>query len=65
MINFFKQPDVLARGAQAFFQHQAAGGIVLMAAAILALTLDNSPLAWAYDALLDSRLYCVIETPVP
>ncbi|MGI9415625.1 MAG: Na+/H+ antiporter NhaA [Hyphomicrobiales bacterium] len=47
-----KQSDALKRGAQAFFQHQAAGGIVLMAAAALALALDNSPLAWIYDDLL-------------
>jgi Na+:H+ antiporter, NhaA family len=52
LINFFTRPDALKRGAQAFFQHQAAGGIVLMLAAVLALGLDNSPLAWAYDALL-------------
>lgn len=52
MINFFTRPDALKRGAQAFFQHQAAGGIVLMLAAVLALGLDNSPFAWAYDALL-------------
>lgn len=44
----------MKRGAQAFFEHQAAGGIVLMLAAILALGLDNSPLAWAYDALLQT-----------
>jgi NhaA family Na+:H+ antiporter len=38
----------------AFFQHEAAGGITLLAAAIVALLLSNSPLAWAYDALLDT-----------
>lgn len=42
----------IKRGAQAFFQHEAAGGIVLMFAAAFALALDNSPLAWLYDALL-------------
>jgi len=52
LINILRQPDALKRGAQAFFEHQAAGGIVLMLAAVLALGLDNSPLAWAYDALL-------------
>ena len=46
------QTGALKRGAQAFFEHQAAGGIVLMAAACLALVLDNSPFAWAYDRLL-------------
>ena len=36
----------------AFLRHEAAGGIVLLAAAVVALLLSNSPLAWAYDALL-------------
>lgn len=44
----------LKRGAQAFFEHDAAGGIVLMAAAALALALDNSPLNWLYDRLLST-----------
>jgi NhaA family Na+:H+ antiporter len=42
----------LRRGAQAFFEHEASGGVVLMAAAALALILSNSPLSWTYDALL-------------
>jgi NhaA family Na+:H+ antiporter len=54
LIAFLKRPDALARGAQAFFQHPAAGGMVLMLAAALALALANSPLAWAYDALLST-----------
>ena len=54
MIEFLKKPTSLKQGAQAFFQHQAAGGIVLMVAAALALALDNSPLAWAYDRLLQT-----------
>jgi len=33
-------------------QHEAAGGVLLMAAAAAALLLDNSPLAWLYDAML-------------
>jgi Na+:H+ antiporter, NhaA family len=40
----------------AFFQHEAAGGITLLAAAILALILSNSPLAGAYGALLDTPM---------
>jgi Na+:H+ antiporter, NhaA family len=43
-------------GALAFFRHEAAGGVVLMAAAVLALVLQNSPASHLYDAL--------IETPV-
>jgi len=42
----------LKRGAQAFFEHEAAGGVVLMIAAACALILSNSPLSWTYDALL-------------
>jgi NhaA family Na+:H+ antiporter len=54
LIAFLKRPDALARGAQVCFQHPASGGIVLMLAAVLALALDNSPLACAYDALLST-----------
>jgi NhaA family Na+:H+ antiporter len=39
----------------AFFQHEAAGAMLLVAAAALALVLDNSPLSPLYDALLDTR----------
>jgi len=42
----------LKRGAQAFFEHDAAGGVVLMAAAAMALFLHNSSLNWLYDMLL-------------
>ena len=39
-------------GARAFFQHEAAGGIVLLAAAVTGLLMQNSPASWLYDALL-------------
>lgn len=39
-------------GARAFFQHEAAGGIVLLAAAITGLLMQNSAASWLYDALL-------------
>ncbi|MFM9937965.1 MAG: Na+/H+ antiporter NhaA [Hyphomicrobiaceae bacterium] len=39
----------------AFFQHEAASGILLVVAAILALIADNSPLSPFYDALLETR----------
>ena len=32
--------------AGAFLRHEAAGGVVLLVAAIVALLLSNSPLAW-------------------
>ena len=37
-------------GVKAFFEHEAAGGIVLLAAALLGLILQNSPAGWLYDA---------------
>lgn len=53
MIQTIKRSAVdLKRGAQAFFQHEAAGGLILMAAAVFALILENSALSWLYDALL-------------
>jgi len=46
----------IARGFIAFFDHAAAGGIVLLVAAALALALDNSPLSGLYDQLLSTHL---------
>jgi len=46
----------------AFFQHEAAGGFVLLAAAIAALVASNSPLASLYDGLLDTRASVRIGT---
>src|SRR5947207_3579121 len=37
-----------------FLKLEAAGGFVLMGAAVLALILANTPLAWLYDGLLDT-----------
>src|SRR5262245_24031482 len=42
------------QGATAFLQHEAAGGVVLLAAAVAALVVSNSPLAWLYDGLLNT-----------
>jgi len=36
-----------------FFQLEAAGGLILIAAAALALLINNSPLSWLYNSLLD------------
>jgi NhaA family Na+:H+ antiporter len=41
------------KGALAFVHHEAAGGLVLMLAALAALVASNSPLAWLYDGFLD------------
>ncbi len=50
------KPDMRDRlkGALAFFHHEAAGGLVLMAAALTALLMDNSPLSWLYSLFLDT-----------
>jgi NhaA family Na+:H+ antiporter len=42
------------KGALAFIHHEAAGGIILLAAAVLALVLANSPLAGLYDRFLET-----------
>lgn len=39
-------------GALKFINHQAAGGVILVTTAVLALILSNSPLAWLYDGFL-------------
>lgn len=41
-------------GALAFMQHDAASGFVLLGAAVLALILQNSPMSWLYDGLLET-----------
>jgi Na+:H+ antiporter, NhaA family len=42
-------------GALRFFQHEAAGGVLLLVAAIAALAIANSPLAWLYGGFIDTR----------
>jgi NhaA family Na+:H+ antiporter len=39
---------------RALAHHEAAGGVLLMAAAVLALILDNSRFDWLYDSLLST-----------
>jgi NhaA family Na+:H+ antiporter len=46
----------LIHSARALFAHEAAGGIVLMAAAAVALALSNSPFFRLYDLLLETRV---------
>jgi NhaA family Na+:H+ antiporter len=41
------------KGALAFVQHEAAGGLTLMVAALAALIVSNSPLSRLYDGFLD------------
>jgi NhaA family Na+:H+ antiporter len=45
---------VVSAWLQDFLKRDSAGGIVLVAAAVLALVIKNSPLEWLYDALLQT-----------
>ena len=42
-------PNRAVRGLQEFFRLESAGGILLIAAALLAMVCANSPLSWLYD----------------
>ncbi len=46
----------MVRALERFINHEASGGIILMFAAVFALVLDNSPLAWLYDGLLTTPM---------
>ena len=43
-------------GVKAFFEHEAAGGIVLLAAALLGLILQNSAASELYESLLETHV---------
>jgi NhaA family Na+:H+ antiporter len=51
----------LKQGAQAFFENEYSGGVVLMIAAAFALVLSNSPLTWLYDSLLNTPVIVQIS----
>ena len=42
------------KGALAFFQHEAVGGLVLLAATVAALIFDNTPLTRLYEVFLNT-----------
>lgn len=44
----------ISKWLQDFIHQDSASGILLIAAAVLALVLENSPLSWFYDALLET-----------
>ena len=50
----------LSKAIDRFFKHEAAGGILLMAAAALALIIANSGWAGGYEALLETKLSILI-----
>ncbi len=49
-------PDTILTAARDFIQLESASGILLLAAAVLALIVANSPLATLYDALLGTTV---------
>ena len=51
----------LARLLNRFFQHEAAGGVLLLLAAALAMVVANSPLAPAYEHLLDVKVSVLVN----
>jgi len=51
----------LARALDRFFRHDASGGIVLMAAAVLALVVANSPMSDGYHALLQKTFSVLLD----
>lgn len=48
--------SALPSSVSKLLNHEAAPGVLLFVAAIMALILDNSPLAWLYDGLFDTKL---------
>ena len=49
-----EQDETTSRGALDFIRHEAAGGVFLLIAAVLALVSANTALAWLYAAFLDT-----------
>ncbi len=49
-----KAPKAVISAAREFLQHEAASGILLMVATVLALAMANSPASGLYDALLST-----------
>ncbi len=43
-------------GALSFIHHEAAGGLILLTAAIFAMLLENSPWRWIYETLLGTQV---------
>ena len=57
--------DKMLKPLLEFLRLEAAGGLTLMAAAVLALVVANSPLAASYAALLDLPFEIRIGSPSP
>ncbi|MBX2854260.1 MAG: Na+/H+ antiporter NhaA [Rhodobacteraceae bacterium] len=52
---------MLLRAIDRFFKHEAAGGVILMSAAILALVFSNTSLAAIYDQLISAKLAVTLD----
>ena len=50
------------KGLLGLLSHQAAGGVILLLAAVLAMLINNSPLQWLYDALLGTPVIVRVGT---
>src|SRR5262245_16310062 len=55
-MTFAFDPRGKLKGALAFVHHEAAGGVALIFAAMAALIVSNSPLAWLYDGFLNTAV---------
>ena len=55
-------PNRALRGLQEFFRLEAAGGILLIAAAVLAMLMANSPLSSLYDSFRELPVQVRIES---
>ncbi len=53
--------DKVLSAIRRFLQLEAASGLILMGAALAALVIANSPLAWLYDGLLSTRLAITVD----
>jgi NhaA family Na+:H+ antiporter len=53
--------DRVVTAIRRFLQLEAASGLILMGAAVLALVIANSPLDWLYDRLLSARLALTLD----
>ena len=56
MIQTDRKTSPLSSAIREFIRLETAGGLLLLAAAVAAVLIANSPLSWFYDALLDTTV---------